>query len=190
MNTSQYLRTVMGLLVAILLIWIGVTGKLGSVLGALITPGSMLDTSSQPATESNSQTLESSDPNASSATGTLSPLQIGALAFNAGIISQAALSIAIAIALAESGGRVSATHSNTDGSTDYGLWQINGRAHPSYSPSQLVGNASYNAAAMFAISAAGTNWNPWTTFTSGAYRQFLGQANTAASQVISNNVGR
>lgn len=187
MNQAQYIKTVVGVLFGLLLIWIGVTGKLGSVLGALITPDAMQDDSAAPA-----QATESTDPNSVPTTpgATLSPVQIGALAYNAGIISAGALALSIAIAMAESGGKVSVTHTNANGSTDYGLWQINGRAHPQYDPAKLVSIASYNASAMFAISNAGTDWGPWTTFTSGAFKQYLAQANTAAAQVIQLNTGR
>lgn len=186
MNQTQYLKTVAGVMLGILLIWIGVTGRLGSVLGALITPGFMQDGSAP------GQATETSDPSTtpSSPGAILAPLQIGALAYNAGVVSASALAISIAIAMAESGGKVSATHKNIDGSTDLGLWQINNRAHPNYDANKLISIASYNAGAMFAISAAGTNWGPWTTFTTGMYKQFLSQATIAAGQVIQSNTGR
>jgi hypothetical protein len=65
------------------------------------------------------------------------------------------------IAMAESGGRQYAL-SPTD---DYGYWQING----SHGPGEATFNAYGNARAAVAISDDGTNWTPWTTFTSGAY---------------------
>lgn len=175
-------------MLGILLIWIGVTGRLGSVLGAFITPGFMQD-GSAPAP---GQSTETSDPNAppTAPGATLSPVQVGALAYNAGIVSQGALAISIAIAMAESGGKVNATHKNADGSIDYGLWQINNKAHPNYNTNQLITIASYNASAMFAISNGGTNWGPWTTFTDGMYKQFLSQASIAAGQVIQSNAGK
>ena len=33
----------------------------------------------------------------------------------------------------------------------------------------------FNAKAAFAISKGGTDWTPWSTFTSGAYKTYLGQ---------------
>lgn len=74
---------------------------------------------------------------------------------------QSAAFIAAEIAMAESGGRQYA-HGPTN---DFGYWQINGvhGAQATYNP---LGNAR----AAVSISGDGTNWNPWTTYTSGAYR--------------------
>ena len=69
--------------------------------------------------------------------------------------------IAAEIAMAESGGRQYA-HSPTN---DFGLWQINGVHGPSMATYDAMGNAK----AAIAISSNGTNWRPWTTYTSGAY---------------------
>ncbi|HEU5385017.1 MAG TPA: LysM peptidoglycan-binding domain-containing protein [Streptosporangiaceae bacterium] len=69
--------------------------------------------------------------------------------------------IAAEIAMAESGGRQYA-HSPTN---DFGLWQINGIHGPSMATYDAMGNAK----AAIAISSNGTNWRPWTTYTSGAY---------------------
>ena len=80
--------------------------------------------------------------------------------------------LAAAIALAESSGYVNATNQNTNGSTDRGLWQINSvhGALSTYSPRA-------NTRAAIAISNNGTNWEPWTTYKTGAYRTYLGGAN-------------
>lgn len=68
--------------------------------------------------------------------------------------------IAAEIAMAESGGNPSAI-SPTD---DFGLWQING------SWGALASLNPYtNARAAISISGDGTNWSPWTTYTTGAY---------------------
>jgi hypothetical protein len=66
------------------------------------------------------------------------------------------------IAMAESGGNPDAV-SPTD---DYGLWQI----HSSHGPGEATLNPYGNARAAVAISSDGTDWLPWSTFTSGAYR--------------------
>jgi hypothetical protein len=76
--------------------------------------------------------------------------------------------IAAAIALAESGGVVKATNHNSNGSTDRGLWQIN-----SIHGSQSTFDPMANARAAVAISSNGSNWNPWVTYKTGAYRKFL-----------------
>jgi LysM repeat protein len=65
------------------------------------------------------------------------------------------------IAMAESGGRQYA-HSPTN---DYGYWQINGV----HGPSEATFNPMGNAKAAVLISDDGRDWDPWTTFTSGAY---------------------
>jgi hypothetical protein len=67
------------------------------------------------------------------------------------------------VATAESSGNPAAL-SPTD---DIGLWQINAGHGPlaSYDPVA-------NAKAAIAISADGTDWSPWTTYTDGAYLSY------------------
>jgi len=69
--------------------------------------------------------------------------------------------MAAEIAMAESSGRQFATGPVGE----RGYWQINTN-HGSLSTYDPLGNAR----AAVIISANGTNWHPWTTFTSGAYR--------------------
>lgn len=66
--------------------------------------------------------------------------------------------MAAAIALAESGGNPQSTNSNSNGTTDRGLWQIN-----SIHGSQSTFDPLANAKAAVAISKNGTNWRPWCT---------------------------
>jgi LysM repeat protein len=68
--------------------------------------------------------------------------------------------MAASIAMAESGGRQYAL-SPTD---DYGYWQINAS-----NGSLATFNPYGNARAAITLSDNGTNWSPWTTYTSGAY---------------------
>ena len=70
--------------------------------------------------------------------------------------------MAAEIAMAESGGQQYA-HSPTN---DYGYWQINGGHGPALATYNPIGNAK----AAIAISSNGTNWRPWTTYVTGAYR--------------------
>ncbi len=70
--------------------------------------------------------------------------------------------IAAEIAKAESGGRQYA-HSPTN---DFGYWQING----GHGPAMATYNPLGNARAAIAISGNGSNWRPWTTYVTGAYR--------------------
>lgn len=84
--------------------------------------------------------------------------------------------VAAAIALAESNGNPSALN-NTPSTGDYsvGLWQINyyGSLAPSrtaqFGPPQALTSPLANAKAAVAISGDGSNFTPWTTYTSGAY---------------------
>ena len=70
----------------------------------------------------------------------LSPQAINRLALEAGVKDPKARIIAVAVALAESGGNPRATHRNSDKNrtTDYGLWQINAFWHPQYAPAELL----------------------------------------------------
>jgi hypothetical protein len=66
--------------------------------------------------------------------------------------------MAAAIAMAESGGDPDATHVNTNGTTDRGLWQIN-----SIHGAQSTTDPTANARAAVAISGNGSSWRPWCT---------------------------
>jgi hypothetical protein len=120
---------------------------------------------------------------------TLSPEQIARTAYHAGFRGQA-LTTAIAVALAESGGNPKA-HNATPPDNSYGLWQIN--MYGSLGPSRrhqfgLDSNGelfkpSTNAHAAFSISSHGHDFTPWTTYTSGAYRHYLDAARKAAQKV-------
>lgn len=104
----------------------------------------------------------------------LSKSQVAGYAQSVGL-SGNALTVATAIAMAESGGDTSAINpgSATDREYSVGLWQVNLLAHPQYNTIQMQDPAQ-NAKAMYAISGKGTNWNPWGTFTSGKYLLFMG----------------
>src|SRR5579859_7798825 len=130
---QNYLKFFLGVTMGMLFIWIGVTGKLGSLLGAFVTPGYMEEGTNNPSSgilERNSPVGQTTGPGQ-----TLSMNVIGGLAYTAGVQNVNSLAIAIAIAMAESGGRTSA-HNPGNGTTDiedsYGLWQINVLAHPQY----------------------------------------------------------
>ena len=92
---------------------------------------------------------------------------------------------AAAIAMAESSGRVDVIGDRglpKAGCASYGLWQINvcpGR--DPYDPARLR-TADYNARAAYERSSSGTNWRPWTTYRTGAYRKYLTQGQAAAGQ--------
>lgn len=70
--------------------------------------------------------------------------------------------MAASIAMAESSGNQYAV-SPTD---DVGYWQINVAAHPTIATTNPTGNAE----AAILISGDGSDWSPWTTYETGAYR--------------------
>lgn len=85
---------------------------------------------------------------------------------------------AVAIALAESGGKPTAVGDLTivkpHGSI--GLWQVNTNAHPEFDWTLLT-DPAYNAEAAFAIyAAAGRSFRPWSTFKNNAYVAHLNDA--------------
>lgn len=82
------------------------------------------------------------------------------------------LTIAVAVALAESGGNPLAAHVNADGSTDLGLWQINDRAHAALIASGDWRDPATNAKWAYTIWES-SGWGAWTTYRTGAYLRFL-----------------
>lgn len=114
--------------------------------------------------------------------------EIQAVARAAGF-SQAVLPVASAIAIAESGGNPRA-HNPTPPDNSYGLWQINmlGSLGPArrrqfgISKNEDLFDPATNARAAYLVSSGGTNWRPWTTYTSGRYRRYLTQGQEAAGQ--------
>jgi hypothetical protein len=107
----------------------------------------------------------------------LTPAQIAGVAQQAGF-SGNDLTTAVAVALAESGGNPNATHSNTNGSIDYGLWQINS-VHSSLLQSGTWSTPSDNARMAYSVW-QGSGWKAWTTYTSGAYLTNMGRAALAS----------
>lgn len=105
----------------------------------------------------------------------LGPPQIAQYARQAGFTGNN-LAIAVAIAMAESSGDTLATNVNTNGTVDYGLWQINS-VHSRYIPSRLLNEPLYNAQAAYNISGQGRSFTPWTTYNTGAYLKYMTPAN-------------
>jgi hypothetical protein len=91
-----------------------------------------------------------------SATGDLTASQVYKLAMGAGL-SSAAARTATAVAKVESSFNTSATDHDSNGTTDYGLWQINSVNGGS---SALINPASA-AAKMAAMTNKGTSWGDW-----------------------------
>lgn len=104
----------------------------------------------------------------------LSPSQIASAAAEAGFPA-AAIPTVVAIAMAESGGNTEAY--NGEGlDRSWGLMQIN--VHPQANPAMAtrydLTDPVQNMQAALEISGGGVNFKPWTTYTGGAYRQYLG----------------
>lgn len=95
-----------------------------------------------------------------------------------------ALQVALAVGGAES---VSYTDMTGDASLggSYGPWQIHHPSHPEYDTNRLQSDWTYAAKAAYQISDGGTDWGPWTTYNTGAYRGFMGRA----AQVIAGGGG-
>lgn len=104
----------------------------------------------------------------------LTPQQIAQYASNAGFAGDD-LVIAVAVVLGESGGNTRAVNAaNTDGSADYGMWQIN-TIH------RLTQEQSFDPvySSSFAYKlylGRGKRFTDWVAYTNGRYKQFLPQA--------------
>jgi hypothetical protein len=112
---------------------------------------------------------------------TLTPAQIAGVSSRAGFAGSN-LVIAVAVALAESGGNPEATHQNSDShhSVDYGLFQINSYWNASYLKQGNWKDPQQNAQMAYAIYKA-NGWGDWVTYKTGAYMSHITTANTAVS---------
>ena len=105
----------------------------------------------------------------------LSPAQIDHLMRLVGWTDNQQIRTGIAVAMAESGGNPDATNHNTNGSTDYGLWQINS-VHASLLAGKDWRDPVANTQMAYQVwKAAGGSWTPWSTYNSGAYKAHLDQ---------------
>jgi hypothetical protein len=98
---------------------------------------------------------------------------LASVASTAGFSGDALLT-AVAVALAESGGKPTAYNPETaagdaPGQGSYGLWQIHLKAHPEFASWNLFDPVQNAAAAFRVYRAAGNSFHPWSTYTSGAY---------------------
>jgi LysM repeat protein len=128
----------------------------------VIYPGEVLNVPYEPPARSTTSTPAASTmlTTSTALSGTLSCPGLEKLWEQAGG-SDAQAVTAASIAMAESSGRQFATGA----AGERGYWQIH-PDHGSLSTYDPLGNAK----AAVTISDDGTNWTPWTTFTSGAYR--------------------
>lgn len=119
--------------------------------------------------------------------GNLSAVQIAQVASDAGFTGYD-LNVAVAVALAESGGNTEAYNPEVAAGTpagqgSYGLWQIYAKVHPEFNSWNLF-DPSANAAAAFSVYiGAGQTFLPWSTFKNGRYQAFLQSASDAVSQL-------
>ncbi|MBW4717285.1 FG-GAP-like repeat-containing protein [Saccharothrix obliqua] len=101
---------------------------------------------------------------------------------NAGFTRTGTLVTAVAIALAESGCNPSATGHNTNGTIDRGLWQINS-IHTQFS-NACTYDPQCNANAAYAIYLGrNSTFQPWVTYKTGKYRQYLDRAQAAVDRL-------
>jgi lysozyme-like protein len=122
---------------------------------------------------------------------TLTREQIAALAQQAGFTGDD-VKIAVAVALAESGGDPNDLNNNpVTRDLSYGLWQINmlGSLGPERrkefgitSNNQLFDPATNARAAHIVWKNAG--WNAWTTYTRGTYKKFLDGGSSLGNAVL------
>lgn len=113
----------------------------------------------------------------------LTPQQIAGYAQAAGFPPDQIIT-ATAVALAESGGETTATNNNSNGSTDYGLWQIN-TVHGALLNQGDKFNPLDNAKMALTVYArAGNQWTPWSVYKSGTYRAQINTATLAARNPV------
>ncbi len=92
-----------------------------------------------------------------------------------------------AIALAESGGN-SKAH-NPRGEDSRGLWQINGRAHPSFLGKYNLYDPLDNARAAFEVSRKGADISPWTVTHGGLSSRYVRYKEEAQAAAVANGDG-
>lgn len=108
---------------------------------------------------------------------------VGLFAHVAGFTSQD-LVVAIAITTPESS-RNDHRRYVTSREDSRGLWQINTYAHPQFDKLRLY-EPQYNANAAYQVyQRAKRTFEPWTTYTSGKYLKYMGEATKAVDQMIS-----
>jgi hypothetical protein len=126
---------------------------------------------------------------------TISAAQIAQYAYAAGFRGDS-LTTAVAVALAESHGDTG-IHGDVNLQTgtwgpSVGLWQIRSlnpghgtAAEQALRNAQANADPATNARHAYQISHQGNNFRPWSTYTNGAYRNYLNQARAASSRASS-----
>lgn len=135
--------------------------------------------------KSTTSTTSGNSTHHSGVSNVLKPEQVALAAQKAGF-SGDNLVIAVAVAMSESG-----CDANAIGRLKtYGLWQILASAHPNMiDPSDPDASKWYdayvNAGFAWRISSHGTNWVPWSVYSSGSYQKNMARARTAVSVLLS-----
>jgi hypothetical protein len=86
------------------------------------------------------------------------------------------IQIAYAICMAESRGNAAIDNAGTnrDGSTDYGLMQINSiHAYMVGGNLESLRDPAVNMRVAYSLSHQGTDWTAWSTYNNGKYKQYL-----------------
>lgn len=120
----------------------------------------------------------------------LTDQQIAAYAYRAGFrnnIEHQDLTLSVAVALAESDGNTAATHRNSDsrGTTDLGVWQINNYWHRDLLAKYAWSDPYANAQMAFIIKTQRGGWQQWSTFNHGTFFKYMPRAIKAAEAVQS-----
>lgn len=104
-----------------------------------------------------------------------------ASALRAAGFSLADIPIGVAVGLAESGGRTDAVHVNANRSVDRGVWQIDTANADIIRKDGNVFNLQDNARMAKDIHDR-QGWQAWSTYTSGKYKLYNGQAGAVMAQ--------
>lgn len=105
--------------------------------------------------------------------------EIAAAVIGAGFTGSDAIT-AVAVALAESGGNPTATNKNSNGSTDFGLFQINS-VHRGILSSGNWQNPRDNARMAKQVFDQSKGWTPWVAWKQGKHTLYLTRAKAAIS---------
>jgi hypothetical protein len=111
-----------------------------------------------------------------------------ASAASAGGFSGLNQAIAVAVALAESGGNATAIANEPDGSHSYGLWQINS-VHPAVLSMGDWRDPATNARMAFRVFTENRGWTPWSTFNTLKYQLYMARSQTAVPNATGNLLG-
>lgn len=101
------------------------------------------------------------------------------------------IATAVAVALGESGGRADAYNgSNSNGTADHGLMQINS-VHSGLLKNYNWKDPAQNMQMAYQIwRDAGGSWSPWVAYTNGSYKKFLDTGKSASKMVMQEQLSK